>query len=217
MVEVKRNGQSSSDAHVSADLYKRLLSHVGSAVVVITTRDAEGRFWGLTATSFCGVSLDPPLILFCLAESAGCHNAFLASQRFSVSVLSGEQIEVAQRCASKNVDKFGSGTFILGETATPLIPGALAQLECRTYATYPGGDHTILVGEVVAGREGMTSGTGQPLLYYERSYGTFAVQPGSAQEAPAPLDKRKQATRRQQKPSARPQTRRKLAQMRPSA
>src|SRR5512142_2638643 len=69
---------------VSAERYKELLSHVASGVAVITTGDlsaTDGRAWAFTAISYCGVSLDPPLVLFCLERSADCHEAFLAADR----------------------------------------------------------------------------------------------------------------------------------------
>src|SRR5689334_2803851 len=78
---------------VSAERYKELLSHVAGGVAVITTGDLSGvggRAWAFTAISYCGVSLDPPLVLFCLERSADCHEAFLASDRFAINILAAD-------------------------------------------------------------------------------------------------------------------------------
>lgn len=155
---------------VSATDFKQLQSHLTGGVTIITTHDNEGQPWGFTASSFCSLSLDPPLVLFCLGNSADCYPAFTQSNCFAVNILSAEQSELSQRFARKGREKYTATRFAKGALGLPLIEEALAQLECSVQAIYPGGDHVIVVGQV----EGGISREGQPLLYYARSYGVFS-------------------------------------------
>jgi flavin reductase ActVB len=173
--------QMGGEAIITTMRYKDLLAHLAGAVAVGTTRDAAGQVWGFTASSFCSLSLDPPLVLFCLAHSADCHAAFTAADSFAISILTAQQAEVSQRFAVKGNAKYTGVRFVEGELDMPLIPGALAWLECRAYATYPGGDHTIVVGQVAhggMGEKGASNDGARPLLYYDRTYGTFTKDGG---------------------------------------
>jgi flavin reductase ActVB len=158
---------------MTAERYKDLLAHLAGAIAVITTRDTVGLVWGFTASSFCSLSLDPPLVLFCLAESADCHAAFATADHFGVSILAAHQAELSQRFAMKGTGKYEDVRFVEGEMGMPLLPGALVWLECSVHTTYPGGDHTIVIGQVERGSGSVSSHAEQPLLYYDRTYGTF--------------------------------------------
>lgn len=174
----------SDERAITTARYKELLAHLAGAVAIITTSDAAGQVWGFTASSFCSLSLDPPLVLFCLAHTADCHAAFLAADRFAVSILAAHQAELSQRFAMKGNAKYEGVPFVVGELGMPLVPDALVWLECTPQATYPGGDHTIVVGQVERGASGGPGGPGAPdggrlpLLYYHRGYGTFAKDEG---------------------------------------
>lgn len=159
---------------ISAERYKDLLAHIAGAVAVITTRDASRRNWGFTASSFCSLSLEPPLVLFCLSQDADCAAAFATAGCFAVSILTARQVDISERFAGKGESKYTGVSFATGPLGLPLLPGALAWLECRVVARYPGGDHTIVVGQVERGDiEGDSDGDTHPLLYYKRGYGTF--------------------------------------------
>ena len=158
---------------VSAQTFKGVQALLAGAVTIVTTRDEAGLPWGLTATSFCSLSLDPPLIVICLARSADCYTAFLSSPFFAVNVLSDRQRHLSQRFATKGHSKYRDTQFEEGQLGVPLLPESLARLECRVHATYPGGDHCILVGLVEHGEHLLSDGNLQPLLYYNRAYGTF--------------------------------------------
>jgi flavin reductase ActVB len=168
---------------VSAERYKELLSRVAGGVAVITTGDlsaADGRAWAFTAISYCGVSLDPPLVLFCLERSADCHEAFLAADRFAINILAADQQAVSERFAMKGDAKYEGFRFEAGVSGLPLVPGALAAIECRVQSLTPGGDHSIFIGVVEAGRVAASVGgddTADPLVYYSRAYGTFTPLP----------------------------------------
>ncbi|HEU5228858.1 MAG TPA: flavin reductase family protein [Ktedonobacteraceae bacterium] len=158
---------------ISASDFKSVQSHLAGAVTIITTRDAEGQPWGLTATSFCSLSLDPPLVLFCLATSADCYNAFINSHHFAVNILASQQRELSDRFATKNIAKFEGVQYIEGKTGSPLLPDSLAHLECSVQAIHPGGDHVIVIGLAECGCPGTAEHRASPLLYYTREYGTY--------------------------------------------
>ncbi len=158
---------------ITAENFKALMAHLAGAVTIITTRDADGQIWGFTASSVCSVSLEPPLVLFCLDYTADCYPAFQESNIFAINFLSSEQSDLSALFAMKGSAKYRETPFTEGAFALPLLPGALAHLECSVYARYPGGDHTIIVGQVEGGAQAEAEATLQPLLYYARAYGTF--------------------------------------------
>ena len=158
---------------ISAHDFKSVQSHLAGAVTIITTRDTEGQPWGLTATSFCSLSLEPPLVLFCLANSADCYHAFINNHSFAVNILSAQQSHLSTRFATKNIAKFEGVQLVEGQTTSPLLLDSLAHLECSIQAIHPGGDHVIIVGLVESGNCNPQAQCGDPLLYYARKYGTF--------------------------------------------
>jgi flavin reductase ActVB len=149
--------------------FKAAMSRFASGVTVCTTLDREGKAWGFTASAFSSLSLNPPLILVCLDKGAECFEAFEQQDTMGVSILSGGQNELAMRFATRGADKFSGGIEPGAATAMPVVTGALAQVECRIKERLEGGDHVILVGEVVAAR--VTDDP--PLLHYNRAFGDF--------------------------------------------
>lgn len=119
-----------------------------TGVTVITTRDAEGKMHGLTANSFSSVSLDPPLVLWSQATSAGSHPAFRDTERFTINILAEDQYDVANHFAARSPDKFSGIDYDLGVDGLPLLRHCSAWLECKVVSRYPGGDHVIFVGSV---------------------------------------------------------------------
>ena len=154
--------------------FRNAMAQFASGVTIVTTRDEEGTPRGFTASAFSSLSLDPPLILVCLDRKADSHAAFEAAEHFAVSILAEGQGETAMRFARSGADKFGGFEVEPGSvTGMPVIPGALAHLECRMHDRLPGGDHTILVGEVLFAH---TDERLRPLLHYNRAFGSFAPQ-----------------------------------------
>lgn len=148
--------------------FRRALSRFTTGVTVVAV-EHEGTISGFTANAFCSVSLDPPLILVCV----GNHNATLAplmaSGRFSVNILTNDQIAIARCFASKNpekIERFCGAPHHVESTGAPVLDDSLAWLDCQVYASYPGGDHQIVVGEVIA----LASGEASPLLYVNGHY-----------------------------------------------
>lgn len=158
---------------LAADDFRRVLGHFASGVTVITTRDAEGRPAGLTASAFTSVSLTPPLILVCVAHNAQSFPSLEASKGFAVNILASAQEALSNRFASSvgsAPEKFEGIAHTPGSLGYPVLEGALAHLECVTVHTYPGGDHTIFVGQVEAAQCQGDSDI-EPLLYYRGRYG----------------------------------------------
>ncbi|MGO4461837.1 flavin reductase family protein [Streptomyces sp. M-16] len=151
------------------DSFRHAMSAFPSGVTIVTTVDAEGKWWGFTATSFCSVSPDPPLVLVCLSVDAQCHPAFSAARSWVVHILPPQHRDLALWFSAKGVDKFSRGEFTTNPQGHPLLEGACAVLECEATARYGGGDHSILVGEVTEAR----AYDEEPAVYFRRGFHTL--------------------------------------------
>lgn len=147
-------------------LYRDVMGAFPTGVTVITLAMPEGQRIGVTASSFNTVSLDPPLILWSLALKAPSLQAFRAVEHFAVNILADDQRDTALQFARPSDDKFAGIGTSTGLTGAPLIDGALAHIECRVAARYPGGDHEIMLGEVVA----MRRRDGKPLVFQRGAF-----------------------------------------------
>ena len=128
--------------------FRRALSQFATGVTVITTRLADGTFVGLTASSFNSVSLDPPLVLWSLAQGASSMPVFSGNSHYVINILSGDQAMLAERFAMRIDNRFEGVDFELSFTGLPILKGVSAWFECHTRSRYPEGDHVIFVGEV---------------------------------------------------------------------
>lgn len=151
---------------IDSDSFRAVLGRFASGVTVVTARAADGHDQGMTVTSFCSLSLEPPLILVCIAHDALMHDNLIAVDHFAVSILSATQEPLSRRFSDPDPDRFEGIGFTRGRTGAPLLDDALAHLECRRVASHPGGDHTIVVGEVLDA----TIRQDRPLLYYRSGY-----------------------------------------------
>ena len=155
---------------VDSTAFRNAMARFASGVTVVTTRDDGGTAWGFTASAFSSLSLEPPLILVCLDKKAESHAAFDRATRFAVSILAEGQAAAALHFATRSDDKFAGFEVERGpETGLPLIPGAMVYLECRMHERLPGGDHTILLGEVLHA----FNNERRPLLHFNRQFGVF--------------------------------------------
>jgi len=143
--------------------FRTALGMFATGVTIVTARTAEGEFVGLTANSFNSVSLDPPLVLWSLAQAAASMPVFSAGSHYAINILGADQMELANRFASKHVNRFADVEFVQGAGGAPLLAGAAATFECFNRSRYQEGDHVIFVGEV----ERCTHRAGaSPLLYH---------------------------------------------------
>jgi flavin reductase (DIM6/NTAB) family NADH-FMN oxidoreductase RutF len=155
-----------SAAEIDAAQFRQLLGRFATGVTIITVTAPDGRLLGMTANSLSSVSLYPPLVSVCVDREAEMHSAILAVDQFVVNVLSSSQETLARRFADKHEDRFEGIGYHISPEGLILLGGALAHLECRRQADYPGGDHTIVLGRVIGG----STSKGRPLLYYRGGY-----------------------------------------------
>lgn len=153
-----------------AQRFRDAMASFPSGVTIVTTSDARGRWWGFTATSFCSVSMDPPLVLVCLAQTAECHPAFTATRRWLVHVIHPEDAPLALLFATRGADKFADAGFTADDRGLPLLDRACVTLDCSAHAAHPAGDHTILVGRV----ERTSLANDQPAVYFRRTFHLLA-------------------------------------------
>jgi len=145
--------------------FKLAMSHFASGVTVVTT-EQDGTPYGMTVAAFSSLSLHPPLVLICIEKSVRTHEAIATAGKFGVSILNESQADVSNRFASRSEDKFSGIATHRGSSGVPLIDGAITTLECSLREQFPGGDHSIFVGEVVA----IETAEGVPLVYYRSGY-----------------------------------------------
>ena len=155
---------------IDSATFRSVLGRFVSGVTIVTARDAEGVDHGMTASAFCSVSLDPPLVLVSVARDATLHPVLLTQDELAVSILTASQEAIARRFAEKLNDRFDGVGFTRAITGAPLIDAALAHIEGRIVHRHPGGDHTIFVAEVLAASASMD----EPLLYYRGGYSHMA-------------------------------------------
>jgi flavin reductase (DIM6/NTAB) family NADH-FMN oxidoreductase RutF len=151
---------------ISPDDFRKVLGHFASGLTVITTCDADGRPTGLTASAFTSVSLDPPLILVCVAHKSQSYPAMMDRGRFAVNFLRSEQEDISRRFATSRLDKFDGVPHRMTELGLPVLTEALAHVECVTVNKYVEGDHTVFIGRV----EDCGTSDGTPLLYFRGTY-----------------------------------------------
>jgi flavin reductase (DIM6/NTAB) family NADH-FMN oxidoreductase RutF len=151
---------------VTAHSFRDALSRFATGVCVVTAVAEDGSPGGLTISSFTSVSLEPPLVLFCLGRKNEALVREARGRRFAVNILGEDQEEISEIFASQMADKFGGVAFGPGEGGCPLIKDGLAAVECVIHAIHDGGDHLIVVGEV----ERFRVLGGKPLLRYRGRY-----------------------------------------------
>jgi flavin reductase (DIM6/NTAB) family NADH-FMN oxidoreductase RutF len=149
--------------------FRNALGWFATGIAVMTTCEADGRFVGITVNSFSSVSLDPPLISFCLDRNALSVNSFLNAKHFGVNVLSEHQetLSAAFARSSSTGDKFVGLAYEVGASGCPLLTDCLTHLECEREVAHEAGDHLIVIGRVV---RLMQRSEGRPLLYFRGRY-----------------------------------------------
>lgn len=156
----------------SPDDFREAVGRFATGITVVTC-EVSGVDHAMTANAFTSVSLDPLLVLVCVERDARFHEAITASDHWAVSIVSRSAEPAARWLATRGRPLHGQLDTVPHQrgalTGAPLINDALASLECSTFAVYPGGDHDIVVGEVVS-LSITPDPTPDPLLYYRRGY-----------------------------------------------
>jgi flavin reductase (DIM6/NTAB) family NADH-FMN oxidoreductase RutF len=139
-------------------------------VTVVTTQAADGPK-GITVSSFISVSLSPPLVLVSIATGSELHDPYRDAKGFAVNFLADDQKSVSDRFAGRTEanDRFAGLEFRLGVTGSPIIEGVRAIIECKVWRIYEGGDHSLIIGEVVSAK---ALSNKKPLVYYAQQYTT---------------------------------------------
>lgn len=157
---------------ITADQFRHCLKRWASGVSVVTTR-RDGGIRGITVSSFCSLSLTPPLILICIDRKSPSHDLIAQQGCFAVNILRREQERISDMAAGR----LGEGSahlegvgFHSETTGAPVLDDSLAWLDCRLAGSHLEGDHTIYVGQV----EATGGGDGEPLLYYSSAYRAIA-------------------------------------------
>lgn len=146
--------------------FRHVLGHFASGVTVVTTCH-QGFCHGITVSAFCSLSLVPPLVLICIDQRNTSHQLLEVAGIFAINILADDGELLSRHFASRETDKFATVPHHFGETGAPLLDSALATLECRVADRFPGGDHTIFVGEVLSAN---ARDEARPLLYYRSGY-----------------------------------------------
>jgi flavin reductase ActVB len=155
---------------VTKDEFRKVMSHLASGVTIVTTQNAEGQSYGLTVSAFTSVSLDPFLVLVCLSNHLSGLEAFDQSNRFGVNLLAADQEDLSNHFATPGSDR-SQGPYVSGKTGIPVLEGVIARLECEVTDRYPGGDHTIMMGEVKNAE--IVDAEKKPLIYCRGGYQTL--------------------------------------------
>jgi len=150
------------------------LGQYATGVTVVTTEDAAGRRWGMTANSFTSVSLNPPLVLWAGAKSSPSLPAFQAATRFAVNVLAFDQHHLSRQFSTSGTDKFDGVTLVPrnqvanpdSDMLPPILAGTVAHFVCRMTQQVDAGDHVVLFGEI----EEYDAPGGEPLVFHSGSY-----------------------------------------------
>ncbi|MFN4224800.1 MAG: flavin reductase [Hyphomonas sp.] len=152
-----------SDARTLRDA----LGCFATGVTVVTAVGEDGEPVGLTANSFTSVSLDPPLLLVCIAKSGSSAEVLATAPHFAVNVLHIGQQPASARFATRNENRFGATPWSPGLNGVPVLTSSLATFECARDAVHEGGDHLILVGRV---ERAQFEPRRDPLLYFRGKY-----------------------------------------------
>ncbi|MFG1603253.1 flavin reductase family protein [Actinoplanes sp. NPDC049265] len=156
------------DPAVDADLFRALLRRHAAAVVVVTAPGTPPA--GFTATSFTSVSLDPPMVSFCLAHTASSWPAVSVAGTVAVHVLGQDQEKVARTFATSGIDRFAThGAWAPGPDGVPLLDGVLARMVCRVVQRVEAGDHSIVLATPESGHHHVDE-SATPLVYHAGRY-----------------------------------------------
>lgn len=153
--------------------YRRTLGQFATGVTVVTTRGQDGRFIGLTVNSFTSVSLQPPLVLWCLVRQSPSLAAFQGASHFAINILATGQHGLSRQFASQVPDRFAGVELEEGKAGVPRLKGVAAQLVCRNAGQFDGGDHVIFLGQV----EEYLRSEEKPLLFHSGRYRSVTPHP----------------------------------------
>jgi 3-hydroxy-9,10-secoandrosta-1,3,5(10)-triene-9,17-dione monooxygenase reductase component len=157
--------------HPDENVFRRVLGQFATGVTIVTASDGDEPA-GVAANSFTSVSMDPPLVLFCVGRTSSTWPRIERAHKFAVNILGDHQEELSRLFATKGADRFAATEWHIGVGGSPVLDECIAYLDCEFWAEYDGGDHIIVVGRVLD--LGVTHDAG-PLVFYQGQYGRFTM------------------------------------------
>jgi 3-hydroxy-9,10-secoandrosta-1,3,5(10)-triene-9,17-dione monooxygenase reductase component len=157
---------------IEQQLFRRVCGKYATGITVVTILDANAAPQGMTANSFTSVSLDPPLVLFCIDLRTAFLNHFVPGAWYAINVLDEEQQEMSTCFARTGLDRFQGIAWTAGVNGAPILAGVLASLECSVTQMVEAGDHVVVIGQVLHA----TWREGQPLVYFNSSYQSLRTE-----------------------------------------
>lgn len=159
------------DRAVDSQVFRHVMAAFATGVTVMTAMDRAGEVTGMTANAVASVSLDPLLVLVCVESTTDMAAKVASGERFALSVLAADQRHLSDHFAnpsrSRGWEGFSDIPVTTARTGVPILAESLGWLDCVVQAIHPGGDHRIVVGEVVAGGRG---GPGPALGWFDHGY-----------------------------------------------
>lgn len=146
---------------------RNTLGRFATGVTIVTAIDPDGQPVGLTVNSFSAVSLNPPLVLWCLDNTSHNLAAFRRASHHAINVLAAGQVDLSNRFATWPVDRFAGLSWHPGAGGAPLLADCCARFEVINESCQPGGDHSIFIGRVVNFNENPELA---PLLFHAGNY-----------------------------------------------
>ena len=144
--------------------YRRAMGAFATGVAVVSAVREGGSLAGLTVNSLASVSLKPPLLLWCLGRTCERYDLYAGAERWGLTILGGEDEALARRFTRQHTETIEESDMLLG---VPVLRAGLAHFACRTHARHEGGDHLIIIGEVI----GFRTEPGAALTFYRGLYG----------------------------------------------
>jgi len=163
----------------STNELRRALGQFATGVTVVTTLAADGSPDGITVNSFASVSLEPPLVLWCLGLSAASFDTFRLSSQQMINVLAVDQADVARHFATRGARRFDGIKWTPTDTGLPRLDGCIGWFEVGIRSRHEEGDHLILVGRI----ESFEIVRGRPLLFYDSQFAELAGAPPAGTRA----------------------------------
>ena len=154
---------------VNPDDFRKVMGNFATGVTIVTIQGQEGNPYGLTVNAFTSVSLNPLLVLVCLSDQLSGRDLFQKKSQFAVNILAQDQQDLSDHFARSETDR-SKGPYSTGKTGVPVLEGVLARLECELVSEYPGGDHTIVLGEVKFAEVIAANRGKKPLLFLRGTY-----------------------------------------------
>lgn len=170
-----------TDPSISFDqaAFRRVMGQFATGVTVITVQHGD-HIHGMTANAFTSVSLEPPLVLFCVTKSARMAALIREVRGFAINILAEHQQEVSRQFAGSRKDDLDRVVALKRGPIAPLVDGSLAALSCLTETVHEGGDHWIVVGRVIGVHEPVTDVQREPLVFFRSRYQQLVEQPAAA-------------------------------------